>query len=395
MPRRRTSFTAASVPYACANRGPADATGRRRSRRSATTRGSPSVRRSPAGASIMCTALISQTPASASAEPDAALRIGARRDASLVAVLRKRLDQRARERLAAIEQAQRERAAGAAAAADRSPARAPARGRPAGASTARRAPPRRPGRRASPWHCARRSRCPGWSDSPRAARAAMTRPALPRADSSRTPRPRAAPATAASGRRRGRCPVGATRSRPRDRHRARLRSAARRAASTRTKRTIRAGSRGSVSPGQPVPTRCAIAIGSAGGAAKRSGSSQYSCAVAAVSAAAAGRSPGAAEQRRLVIGCRLSAMPGRARPAAARPRRRRSPRAPCRRCRRCRSGRSCERSRSAAMPRSSKRWMNRARLVFEPIRPKKPKSPRRRIASAMRRSRSCSCVSTR
>jgi hypothetical protein len=45
-------------------------------------------------------------------------------------------------------------------------------------------------------------------------------------------------------------------------------------ASTRAKRMIRAGSRGSVSPGQPVPTRCAIAIDSAAGAAKRSGSSQ-------------------------------------------------------------------------------------------------------------------------
>ena len=51
--------------------------------------------------------------------------------------------------------------------------------------------------------------------------------------------------------------------------------------------------------------------------------------------------------------------------------------------------------RSAAMPRCSKRWMKRWRFVFEPIRPKKPKSPRARIASLMRRSRSWRCVSTR
>jgi len=50
---------------------------------------------------------------------------------------------------------------------------------------------------------------------------------------------------------------------------------------------------------------------------------------------------------------------------------------------------------SAAMPRCSKRWMNRARLVFEPISPKKPKSARFRIASLMRMSSSCWCVSTR
>ena len=43
-------------------------------------------------------------------------------------------------------------------------------------------------------------------------------------------------------------------------------------------------------------------------------------------------------------------------------RRRRSPRAPCRRCRRRRSGRSGGRSRSAAMPRSSRRWTKRRAL---------------------------------
>ena len=46
-------------------------------------------------------------------------------------------------------------------------------------------------------------------------------------------------------------------------------------------------------------------------------------------------------------------------------------------------------------PRSSSRWTNFARLLFEPIRPQKEKSPRRRTASTIRRSSACSWVRTR
>ena len=50
---------------------------------------------------------------------------------------------------------------------------------------------------------------------------------------------------------------------------------------------------------------------------------------------------------------------------------------------------------AGSKPRSCRRWMKRCRFVRDPIRPRKPKSPRRRMASTMRRSMSCRCVITR
>ena len=66
-----------------------------------------------------------------------------------------------------------------------------------------------------------------------------------------------------------------------------------------------------------------------------------------------------------------------------------------RRCRHRRSGRSCARSPPPACRARRADARSVARLVFEPIRPQKAKSPRRRIASVMRRSSACSWVRTR